>query len=215
MVFSGEASWRWRMLRPATDRSYEFFWRQAARWLSSDAPDPVMLTVPDAPAAGDSIAVQLETRNAAFAPVADATVEATLTAPGKEPTPLTLRPSGAGQHAAVVAAGTAGLYRVRAEARQGSALLGVADRWIYVGGSDPEYADPRLNEGFLRRLARQSGGQYVPAAEADKVLAALASSSPQTLEPERRDLWHEPWAFALVVGFLIVEWVVRRVWGMR
>ena len=215
MVFSGEASWRWRMLRPATDCSYEFFWRQAARWLSGDAPDPVMLTIPDAPAAGDSIAIQLETRNAAFAPVADATVEATLTAPGKEPVPLPLRPSGAGQHAAVVSADTAGLYRVRAEAHHGSASLGVADRWFYVGGSDPEYADPRLNEGFLRRLARQSGGQYVPAAEADKVLGALASSVPQTLEPERRDLWHEPWAFALVVGFLVVEWVVRRVWGMR
>jgi len=215
MVFSGEASWRWRMLRPATDRSYELFWRQAARWLSSDAPDPVMLTIPDAPAAGDSIPVQLETRNAAFAPVADATVEATLTAPGKEPVPLPLRPSGAGQHAAVVAADTAGLYRVRAEAHQGSASLGVADRWFFVGGSDPEYADPRLNEGFLRRLARQSGGQYVAAADADKVLAALASSAPQTLEPERRDLWHEPWAFALVVAFLVVEWVVRRVWGMR
>src|SRR4029079_6096965 len=85
MVFSGEASWRWRMLRPASDRSYDYFWRQAARWLASDAPDPVTLNVPDAPAAGDSIPVQLETRSASFAAVADATVEATLTAPGKEP----------------------------------------------------------------------------------------------------------------------------------
>jgi len=114
-----------------------------------------------------------------------------------------------------VAADTPGLYRVRAEAHKGSASLGVADRWFYVGGSDPEFADPRLNEGFLRRLARQSGGQYVAAADADKVLSALASTAPQTLEPERRDLWHEPWAFALVIGFLIAEWVVRRLWGMR
>jgi uncharacterized membrane protein len=215
MVFSGEASWRWRMLRPATDRSYEFFWRQAARWLSSDAPDPVTLNIPDAPAVGDSIPVQLEARNAAFVPVADASVEATLTAPGKEPVPLALRPSGGGQHAATVAAETPGLYRVRAEARQGATLLGVADRWFYVGGSDPEYADPRLNEGFLRRLARQSGGQYVPMAEADRALSALSSSAPQTLEPERRDLWHEPWAFAFVLLLLAAEWVVRRAWGMR
>jgi RNA polymerase sigma factor (sigma-70 family) len=32
MVFAGEASWRWRMLQSSTDRSYEFFWRQAARF---------------------------------------------------------------------------------------------------------------------------------------------------------------------------------------
>ena len=34
MVFTGEASWRWRMMLPAGDRSYDTFWRQAARWLA-------------------------------------------------------------------------------------------------------------------------------------------------------------------------------------
>ena len=40
MVFGGEASWRWRMLAPAADRTYEHFWRQAARWLAISAPIP-------------------------------------------------------------------------------------------------------------------------------------------------------------------------------
>ena len=31
VAFAGEASWRWRMLRPATDTSYETIWRQLAR----------------------------------------------------------------------------------------------------------------------------------------------------------------------------------------
>lgn len=215
MVFSGEASWRWKMLRPAEDRSYEFFWRQAARWLTADAPDPVTLTVPDGPAAGEAVPVQLETRDAGFELVADAVVEATLTAPGGEATPLALRPSGTGQHAATLAAGTPGLYRLRAESRRGANLLGVADRWFYVGGSDPEYADPRLNDGFLRRLARQTGGQYAPAAEVARLVASLSSSVPQTLEPEQRDLWHEPWAFLLVIALLSAEWIVRRVLGLR
>ena len=34
MVFTGEASWRWRMHLPAADRTYETFWRQAVRWLA-------------------------------------------------------------------------------------------------------------------------------------------------------------------------------------
>ena len=215
MVFSGEASWRWKMLRPSTDRTYEFFWRQAARWLSSDAPDPVSLSLPDSPAHGDSIAIRLETRDADFAPVPDAAVEATLASPGQEPTPLALRPSGNGQQAATVVADTPGLYRVRAEARRGSASLGVADRWFYVGGADPEFADARLNDPFLRRLARQSGGQYVPADDIDRIIAAVSASVPQTLEPERRDLWHEPWAIALVIALLAAEWILRRAWGMR
>ncbi len=101
--------------------------RVATRWLSSDAPDPVTLAVPDAPAPGDTIPVQLDVRDAAFNAVADATVEATLTSPGGEPVPLALRPSGAGQHAATLVAETAGLYRIRAEARRGATMLGVAE----------------------------------------------------------------------------------------
>ena len=34
MIFTGEAVWRWRMLLPSTDLSYERFWRQAVRWLA-------------------------------------------------------------------------------------------------------------------------------------------------------------------------------------
>ncbi|MFN7914931.1 MAG: hypothetical protein U0Q55_06300 [Vicinamibacterales bacterium] len=215
MVFSGEASWRWRMQRPADDRSFEFFWRQAARWLSADAPEPVTLTVPDGPTPGETIAVQLETRDAGFQLVPDAAVDATLTEPGGEPAPIVLRPAGTGQYAASIAAERPGLYRLRAEARRGPTLLGVADRWFYVGGSDPEYADPRLNDGFLRRLARQTGGQYAPLAEAGRLVSALSASVPQTLEPERRDLWHEPWAFALVITLLAAEWILRRYLGLR
>jgi uncharacterized membrane protein len=215
MVFSGEASWRWRMLRPSTDRSYEFFWRQAVRWLASDASDPVALTVSENPAVGDAVSIQLEARDAAFAPVADAQVEATLTPPGGEPGPLALRPAGAGEHTASVVAETPGLYRVRAEARRGAVLLGAAEQWFQVGGNDPEFADPRLNEAFLRRLARRSGGQYVPAADIDRVLAAVTSAVPQNAEPERRDLWHSPWTFVLVIGLLAAEWGLRRLWGMR
>src|SRR5882672_4718989 len=55
MIFAGEASWRWKMLVASSNRSYEFFWRQAARWLTSTEPDPVAITVPDAPEPGDSI----------------------------------------------------------------------------------------------------------------------------------------------------------------
>jgi uncharacterized membrane protein len=215
MMFSGEAAWRWKMLRPATDRTYEIFWRQAVRWLSSDVPNPIELGVPDAPVPGDSIPVRLEVRDAGFAPVADAAVDATVTVPGGQTIPLQMRPAGRGELAATFVPDTPGLFRIRAEAHLGSTLLGTADRWLYVGGADPEFADPRLNEGFLRRLARQSGGQYVPLSEADRVVTSLASGIPQTVEPERRDLWHEPWAFALVIGLMAAEWVLRRIWGMR
>jgi hypothetical protein len=215
MVFAGEASWRWRMLQSSTDRSYEFFWRQALRWLATSAPDPVALTLPAEIERGDSMTVELEARDHSFEPVADATVSATVTAPGGQDRPLPLRPAGKGKFVAAETLENAGLYHVRAEAKRGAASLGMADRWFYVGGSDREFADPRLNEGLLRRLARESGGKYVRAADAGQIISELRSTAPRTTEPERRDLWHEPWAFALVIALLSGEWMLRRRWGLR
>ena len=217
MVFAGEASWRWKMMVPSTDRSYEFFWRQTARWLSSSAPDAVSIRVPDAPEPGDAISVDVDARDASFAPVPDASIDATLTMPGGATQPIKMRhadPAG-GTYTAVLGPEQAGLYRLHAEAKRGTTVLGTADRWMYVGGADREFADPRLNEGFLRRVARTSGGRYVRAAEASKIPAWLQASVPQNASPERRDLWHEPWAFGFVIVLLSAEWILRRRWGLR
>jgi hypothetical protein len=217
MVFAGEASWRWKMMVASTDRSYEFFWRQAVRWLASPAPDPVSILAPDAPEPGDAMAVQVDAKDAAFQPVTDAAIDATLTSPGGDTKPIKLRraDAGGGRYTAAMDAPQAGLYRVHASATRGATPLGAADRWIYVGGADREFADPRLNEGFLRRVARNSGGRYVRAADASKVPAWLRDAVPLNAAPERRDLWHEPWAFVLVILLLSAEWTLRRRWGLR
>ena len=59
----------------STDRAHEFFWRQAVRWLAVSAPDPVAIGVPDAAEPGDSISVDVDARDSAFAPVPDANVD--------------------------------------------------------------------------------------------------------------------------------------------
>jgi len=217
MIFAGEASWRWKMLVASSNRSYEFFWRQAARWLTATAPDPVAITVPDAPEPGDSIAIDVEARDAMYTPVPDAAVELTVTSPGGDAKPVKLRhadPS-SGRFTAALRLDQTGLYRLHADARRGSTALGGADRWMYVGGADREFADPRLNEGFLRRIARNSGGRYLRAAEAAKVAPLLQASEPSNAAPEHRDLWHEPWAFGFIVVLLSAEWILRRRWGLR
>jgi uncharacterized membrane protein len=217
MVFSGEASWRWRMLQPSTDQSYEYFWRGAMRWLGGSAPDQISVEVPAAAEPGDAVDIRVDVRDRAFQAVTDADVNATLTVPGGGTRPLTLRhQSGAsGELAASVRFEQAGLYRVRAEARRGPTAHGAADRWFYVGGRDREFADPRLNEGFLRRVARATNGQYVRAAEVSRIASWLEERVPRTGAVERRDLWHRPWAIALVIVLLSAEWALRRRWGLR
>jgi uncharacterized membrane protein len=217
MVFAGEASWRWRMLTRADDRAYERFWRQAARWLATPAPDPVSIVVPAAAEPGAPAPIEVEARDASFVPIGDAAVSATITGPGGSSRPLVLRPDPevAGRFAGQAIPDVPGLYRVQGEARRGSRSLGPIDAWFHVGGTDREFADPRLNEAFLRRLAHASGGEYLQASDAGRLASLLRSAAPRALEPERRDLWHEPWAFALVVALLSAEWILRRRWGLR
>jgi uncharacterized membrane protein len=216
MVFAGEASWRWKMMVSSADRTHEFFWRQAARWLARPSPDPVAVTVPDGSQPGDSVTIDAVARDASFAPVPDADVTAAMAAPGDDARPLKLHHAAAtGRFETAVTVDRPGLYRVHVEARKGSTPLGSSDRWFYVGGADREFADPRLNEGFLRRVARASGGRYVRAAEAGRIVSWLQSSIPQNAAPEQRDVWHAPWTFALVAAALAGEWILRRRWGLR
>jgi uncharacterized membrane protein len=217
MVFTGEGSWRWKMMLASTDRSYEFFWRQSARWLAGPSPDPVAVSAPESSEPGDTLTIGVDVRDAAFLPMTDAAVTATLSVPGGESRPLVLRRDGAmaGRFSAPLRPDRAGLYRVHAEARRAAAMVGTVDRWFYVGGSDRELTDPRLNEGVLRRLARSSGGRYARSDEAGQVASWLESAGPALGQPERRDLWHEPWAFILLLALLSAEWMLRRRWGLR
>jgi uncharacterized membrane protein len=217
MVFGGEASWRWRMMTASTDRSHELFWRQAARWLAETAPDQVSIAPVDAPQPGDSVSVDVDTRDAVFAPVADASLEATLELPGGERQPLVFRrvATQTGRHTSVFRPDREGLYHVSVEARRGGTLLGTPDQWIYVGGRDREFVDPRLNEGFLRRAARESGGRYVRASDAPRLIAWVQEAARQNAAPVQRDLWHEPWVMGALILLLSAEWTLRRIWGLR
>jgi hypothetical protein len=204
------------MLASSSDRTHEIFWRQAARWLATPSPDPVSLAVPDSLQPGDTASMDIGARDAAFAPAADAAVTATVAADGAPAETLpTRRTDTSGHFNALFAPAHAGVYRIHAEATRGATSLGTADRTIYVGGSDREFADPRLNEGFLRRLARESGGQYVRASDAARVLPWLDDVVKQQAETEQRDLWNRPWALVLVVLLLCTEWTLRRRWGLR
>ena len=217
MLFTGEAAWRWRMLTPSTDQSYERFWRQAIRWLAQNAPDPVSLTVPAAPAPGDGIPVSVGARDGKYAPRADALVDVRVTAPSGRVESVRADPvaAQAGRFQAAIRAPEPGVYRVAVDARSGSGALGTSIATMLVGGVDAEMVDPRLNEDTLQRVARASGGAVIAAGDIQSLLTKLDSGAPATGPAQRRDLWHTGWSFALLAALLAAEWLLRRASGLR
>ena len=219
MIFAGEAAWRWRMMLPATDRSYATFWRQAVRWLALPATDPVAITAPAAAPAGAPVAIQIAVRNQAFEPVRDATVDVRVTTADGRLEQLRAIPDpdgpASGRYIARFKAGDAGVYRVVADAKRDKALLGSASASWLVGGADFEMTDPRLNIAVLQRLATASGGRVVGEADVAEVVRALETNVPAAALSVRRDLWHNAWSFAAILLLLGSEWVLRRRWGLR
>ncbi len=216
LLFAGEAAWRWRMLLPASDRSYDTFWRQTVRWLALPATDPVALTLPAGASVGVPSALRVLVRTAAFEPRAGAAVDLFITRPDGRIERLRGAPEGSkGEYASRFEPEHAGVYRVSAEAKDGSVLLGSASAAWLVGGTDVEMADPRLNVEVLGRIVRASGGRIVAPGETAALVATLTAALPAARVTVQRDLWHHGWSFAAVIVLLATEWILRRRWGMR
>jgi uncharacterized membrane protein len=217
MVFTGEASWRWRMMLPTSDQSYERFWRQAVRWLAQSAPEPVTLTLPAAPAPGDAIPVAIAARDKSYGPRADAVIDVRVTSPSGRVETVHADPvaSQGGQFRAAVRATEPGIYRVAVDARQGATSLGTSTGTMLVGGVDPEMTDPRLNEDTLQRVARASGGAVLAAGDTAALVDRLNGAAPAAMLALRKDLWHTGWSFAILAALLAAEWLTRRAWGLK
>ncbi len=201
LEFAGEGSWRWKMLMPAKDRTHELFWRQAIRWLASAAPDPVTIVPVDRAQPGTPQSIDLLVADGDFHAVDSALVTVRVTSPGGETKSIkaTLADHATGRYSARVNLDRPGVYTVQAEARQGAQVLGTAQASFLAGGSDPEFADPRLNDAVLQRIAAATGGRYVTAADAATVPALLASAPATIASTQPRDAWQHPLVFALIV----------------
>ena len=168
MAFTGEASWRWRMLMPSSDRSFDTFWKQALRWLALSASDPMQLTVTPGAAPGADIPLRIVVRNAGFQPIPDAAVDVRVTAPDGRvesirAVPDPARPGNDGHFLATIRPESAGVFKLAARAQQGGTTAGTANTSVLVGGVDVEMTDPHLNRGLFRSacggVGRESAGR--------------------------------------------------------
>jgi hypothetical protein len=221
MVFTGEASWRWRMMLPSDDRAYETFWRQAIRWLALGATDPVAVFPAPGSATGDEVTIRATVRDRTFQPIRDAQVEFRVYGPDDKMQRLdgALETADPEANDAVFAAtlrpSQPGIYKVTVRARSGAADAGSSSSAFLVGGADVEMTDPRLNLPLLARLATASGGRVLQPGQTAELLEALRANTSAASVAVSRDLWHNGWWLALILSLLAGEWLLRRRWGLR
>lgn len=216
IAFAGEASWRWRMMRPATDTSYETIWRQLTRWVTAGAQGPVTIAPLSPAVAGITDRVSVSVRDEEYRPLASAEVVLQLTAPNGEKRALAAALSSPqdGRYSIATRFDQPGVYKVDAIASRNGVRLGTASRPVLVGGVDLEMTQPRLNEAVLKRLAAESNGRYLRADQVSQLPSFLRDARADAGTPERRDLWHNGWSVMVIIGLLAAEWVARRTVGL-
>ena len=216
VVFAGEASWRWRMMLPAENTSYETIWRQLARWITAGSQGAVTIGPMSPSVAGITDRISVVVRDEDFEPVANAEVAVLLTAPNgeKRQLPAALASPQDGRYTVAARFDQQGVYRIDATATRSGDRLGLASRPVLVGGVDLEMTQPRLNDAVLKRLAAESNAHYVSADDADQLPSLLRESRAEAGAPEMRDLWHNGWSLTAIIALLAVEWVARRRVGL-
>lgn len=215
-VFATGGSWRWQMLQDHRDQSHEAFWRQLLRWLVTGAPGPVSATTPR-PVLSDEtrVALRAEVRDRAFAPAADARVEARILGPGGSAAVVELRPSAQepGVYSGEWFAIQPGSYLAEIVARRGEEEVG-RDRVTFLreDGVAENFRTEQDRE-LLTKLARETGGRYYRPEQAGRLADEISYSEAGITVRELRDLWDMPIVFLAALALPFLQWLLRRKWG--
>jgi hypothetical protein len=218
--------WRWGM-RDATARvDMEKSWRQIIRWLVSDVPDPVELTVDPIPADPlGAVNLDVRVRNPKFQPLDNASVTIEVApvifagSPNEATNILRFRadpaPTEPGLYRATYLPRSAGGFRATAwvtnevGASQGHAEGG----WANNPAAD-EFRSLVPNTALLESIASRTGGELVRPDQLESLVARLPLKAAPMMEAWTFPVWHTAAMFAIALACFVAEWGLRRWKGL-
>lgn len=218
MVFATSSSWHWQMGMPHEDMSHERFWRQILRWLALSSPEPLELqSDKETYIPNEQVTLKVDIRDSSFTPIEDATIKARITTPTGEiiEVPFNWSSNGKVEYVAAYHPAQEGMYLVEISAYSSrGTFLGKSESAFFVEESKAEFANARLQEPLLKRLAELSGGKYYHEQEAERLADEISVRPSSYSKMVEYDLWDMPLLFLLVIIILSVEWYVRRSRGL-
>ncbi|HXV86751.1 MAG TPA: glutamine amidotransferase, partial [Gemmatimonadales bacterium] len=219
VAFPVQDTWVWQMHGdiPVEDLTHETLWRQVLRWLVSDVPGRVEVTVEQGrTAAGGQVRIASMVYDSGFLGLNHATTVARVTGPtGTERTvPLAWDVTRDGEYRAGVEILENGLHEVTVEARLGDRTVGTATAHFSAGDPAAEFFGAEMRRETLRRLAEETGGRFYTPETVASLPEDVRYTERGNTVLERFDLWDMPVVLLLVLGALATEWSVRRARGL-
>jgi hypothetical protein len=221
LALTTDSSWYWAFTTHgagAPSRQYDRFWGNALRWLVRD-PDLTTLKVsadPPSVEPGKPVGAVVAARLPDYQPAAGAAVRVDLFSVEAQRVVAsqvgTTGPDGTAR--LEFAPPEPGAYKLLGQAHLGEKALGEGEDALAVRAVGPELSDASVRPELLAEVAKVTGGKALKLLEAQ--LAAVPLLDPPMVEVGRSKelpLWDRWYYLVVLVGFLGVEWLLRRRFG--
>jgi len=213
-VMATGSTWQWHMGTVADDARHGRFWRQLARGLCRDVPEPVTLREKkDTYVTGKRVPLEVLVRDQLFEEKTGMRVVVTLT----DPTGQTVRPGveeslmESGHYTALFQPDHPGVWTLALEARDDAGeLVGSLEEALLVEDDRRELQNARYNPERLREMAEATGGRFFELDELATVTDRIPFKQHDNAEVVHIPFWHFPGFFILLVAMMIPEWYLRR-----
>jgi hypothetical protein len=210
--------WQWQMGAEVDveDQSFETFWRQLLRWLTSDVPGRVEARVaPDQVNPRSGVQLRAVVVDSAYERVNDAQVAATVTAPSgtRQEVPLDWAVERDGEYRGTFAPAEEGVHLVRVTAAgRGGTVVDTA--FVRAAPLDAEYTLAEMRRPFLERIADETGGRFYTTSTIGTLPEDIAMTRRGVTVVNEMDLWDMPVIFLLLVALVSGEWAYRKRRGL-
>lgn len=219
LAFAGDTTWRWRGTEES-NRVHSRFWRQLILWLSrqdeqTDAQIHVRLEKRRL-AIGETLPVHVEVRNPDGTRVADPQLQAYVTTASGAEIPLELFRDGEDFRGTFVQSDVAGDYSVTVAGTAAGQDLGQRTTKFLVYEEDTEMRQLAADHELLRNLAKISGGAFESFEQFPQFVRSLEDKdlNLEISQPVFESLWDRWEFFALFLGIISAEWVLRKRKGL-
>ena len=217
MVFTPHTSWRWRMHTPHEDDSYERFWRQVAKWLTTAPKEHIELDIAKtAYSLKEPVIIEVTATDPQFELTNNAKLRAIIVDETGKRKELKLEQvlGKDGLYTARFIPNRYGEYTVTATGTLDGKNLGEQQSLFEAKTSYAEFSNAELNVSFLQTLAEGSGGEYYGIEEAAQLVNQIPLVESATSKITDVDIWDMPLIFGAVIALLGLEWFLRKRGGL-
>ena len=219
-ILATGGTWRWQMSEVLGDPSHDLFWQQLLRWLIAESPGPVAASMPER-FLMDQGRVQLsaQVRDRQFQQAVNARVTAHIIGPDGLNASVDLAPSEntPGLYQAEWTAEKSGTYLAEVSAASAGTQSQELGRDVITFQREDGVAEnfhTEQNRRLLEQLASDTGGRYWKTSELENLPQEISYSEAGISVRNTKELWDMPIVFLLLLGLPLVEWLLRRKWGV-